>query len=381
MNASGRGLSPEKYEWLQRKLKEFRLSPEAWISTLMSYGIPADSLTGNGAPCPICGGDDRFTYDNRNGRGDWVCRQCNGGNPGAGDGLQLISKVSGIGLYRLICQLEGSAPRPLPAVCNEKAPKPKSKVDPAFVEKILNSTWENDCAPLEPGGFAMQYLAGRVPGLSVEPSKALRFGMLEYRDNDRSVLGTWPGIVARYVLPDGRLGTLHRTYLDHRVPKKAEIISASGEILDPKKNHITLNPLLGGAVRLMDPVDGEIGVGEGLESAYGAHMEFDVPVWYCLNKDLLRQFVVPHGLCIKVVHIFMDFDEIDPRTRKSPGVAAALQLAARLRADGYRVVLHRPKRRGHDFCTEWNELWQLRHKRSMQMQHRSVYSRQAIAAQ
>jgi putative DNA primase/helicase len=81
-----------------------------------------------------------------------------------------------------------------------------------------------------------------------------------------------------------------------------------------------------------------------------------------------------------VVHIFMDFDEIDPRTRKSPGVAAALQLATRLRADGYRVVLHRPKRRGHDFCTEWNEVWQLRHNGSMHRQHHSVFSRQSIAA-
>ncbi|MEX3815830.1 primase-helicase zinc-binding domain-containing protein [Paraburkholderia sp. BR13439] len=380
MSTSGRGLSPEKYEWLQRKLKEFSLSPEAWISTLMSYGISGDSLTGNGAPCPICGGEDRFTYDNRNGRGDWVCRQCNDGRPSAGDGLQLIAKVSGIGLYRLMRQLDGGLPPPPPATCNKKAPEPKRKVDPAFVEKILNMTWEKDCAPLEAGGFAMQYLKGRVPGLSVEPSKALRFGMLEYRDNDKTVLGTWPGIVARYVLPDGRLGTLHRTYLDHHVPKKATIVSADGEILDSKKNHMTLNSLPGGAVRLMDPVDGEIGVGEGLESAYGAHMEFGVPAWYCLNKDLLRQFVVPRGLGIKVVHIFMDFDEIDPKTRKSPGVAAGMELATRLRAEGYSVVLHRPKRRGHDYCNEWNELWQLRRNSSLHRQHRYVDMRQAVAA-
>ncbi|WP_322048173.1 primase-helicase zinc-binding domain-containing protein [Paraburkholderia sp. J67] len=50
--------------------------------------------------CPVCRGDDRFTYDNRNGRGDWVCRKCNDGDPMAGDGLQLIARVNRIGLFK-----------------------------------------------------------------------------------------------------------------------------------------------------------------------------------------------------------------------------------------------------------------------------------------
>ncbi|MEI7297091.1 primase-helicase zinc-binding domain-containing protein [Paraburkholderia tropica] len=351
MSTTGRGLSPEQYEWLQRTLKGFTLSPEAWISILMSYGIPADYLTGRATACPVCGGDDRFTYDNKHGRGDWVCRQCNGGDPMAGDGLQLITRVAHIGLFRLMRELTGGAPSPTRPVVDFKAPRPKRKASPAFVEKRLNGMWQ-DARPQTVGDLSMRYLQERVPGLTAGPSASLRLGVLEYR-HDGAVLGEWPGILARFELPDGRLGTLHRTFLDPVKPAKAAIGSADGEILDAKLNDMTLNPLAGGAVRLMQPVDGEIGVGEGLETVYGAFMETGVPVWNCLNRVLLSKFVVPEGLGIKVVHIFMDFDHIDLKTGKSPGVAAGMTLAKRLRAEGYTVVQHRPRVRGTDFADQW----------------------------
>ncbi|MEK6294691.1 MAG: primase-helicase zinc-binding domain-containing protein [Paraburkholderia tropica] len=351
MSTTGRGLSPEQYEWLQRTLKGFTLSPEAWISTLMSYGIPADYLTGRATACPVCGGDDRFTYDNKHGRGDWVCRQCNGGDPMAGDGLQLITRVAHIGLFKLMRELTGGGPSLARPVVDFKAPRPKRKASPAFVEKRLNGLWQ-DARPQTVGDLSMRYLQERVPGLTAGPSASLRLGVLEYR-HDGAVLGEWPGILARFELPDGRLGTLHRTFLDPFKPAKAAIVSVDGEILDAKLNDMTLNPLAGGAVRLMQPVDGEIGVGEGLETVYGAFMETGVPVWNCLNRVLLSKFVVPEGLGIKVVHIFMDFDHIDLKTGKSPGVAAGMTLAKRLRAEGYTVVPHRPRVRGTDFADQW----------------------------
>jgi putative DNA primase/helicase len=180
--------------------------------------------------------------------------------------------------------------------------------------------------------------------------------MLEYRHQKKAV-GSWPGIIARYELPDGRLGTLHRTFLERSKPAKAMILSCDGEILEPKLNDMTLNPLAGGAVRLMDPVNGEIGVAEGLETACAAFMLFGVPVWYCLNRVLLQQFVVPEGFGIRVVHIFVDFDNVDPKTGKSPGVSAGIELAKRLRADGYTAIIHRPRARGTDFADEWLEQW------------------------
>lgn len=41
--------------------------------------------------CPVCGGSDRFRFDDKEGRGTWYCNQC-----GAGDGLKLVEKVFGV---------------------------------------------------------------------------------------------------------------------------------------------------------------------------------------------------------------------------------------------------------------------------------------------
>jgi putative DNA primase/helicase len=353
MSNHGKELSQQQWEWLRKKLKEFTLSPEQWISLLVSYGVSATSLTGNACACPVCGGNDRFTYDNKRGRGDWVCRQCKNGKPMAGDGFRLISRVSHIGLYRLMTQLDGNPlPQAASIIHGAAAPSPKRKADPAFVEKRLTSMW-NGAKPLATGDLAMGYLGARVPGLRVAPSRALRLSMLEYR-HEKKVIGSWPGILARFELPDGRLGTLHRTFLERSKPAKAQITSADGEILDPKLNDMTLNPLSGGAVRLMEPVNGEIGLAEGLETACAAHMLSGVPMWYCMNVGLLRQFVVPDGLGIRVVHIFVDFDAVDPKTGKSVGVFGGIELAKRLRAEGFTAIIHRPKVRGTDFADEWS---------------------------
>jgi putative DNA primase/helicase len=82
-------------------------------------------------------------------------------------------------------------------------------------------------------------------------------------------------------------------------------------------------------------------------------MESGVPMWYCLNIGLLRQFVVPEGLGIRVVHIFVDFDDVDPKTGKSVGVAGGLELAKRLKSEGFTVFVHRPRVRGTDYADQW----------------------------
>ena len=41
--------------------------------------------------CPVCGGSDRFRFDDKEGRGTWFCNQC-----GAGDGLNLVEKAFGV---------------------------------------------------------------------------------------------------------------------------------------------------------------------------------------------------------------------------------------------------------------------------------------------
>ena len=56
---------------------------DKWQSIFSSLGI--DVGNGKHCPCPVCGGKDRFRFDNKHGRGTYICNQC-----GSGDGLELI---------------------------------------------------------------------------------------------------------------------------------------------------------------------------------------------------------------------------------------------------------------------------------------------------
>ncbi|KMK44131.1 TOPRIM and DUF927 domain-containing protein [Pluralibacter gergoviae] len=60
-----------------------------WSSVLAGLHIDVPDSPRRHAPCPACGGADRFRFDD-NGRGSFICNQC-----GAGDGLDLIRKVNG----------------------------------------------------------------------------------------------------------------------------------------------------------------------------------------------------------------------------------------------------------------------------------------------
>ncbi|MEH0833622.1 AAA family ATPase [Pectobacterium cacticida] len=58
-----------------------------WPAVLSALNIRVPDHHRHG-PCPICGGKDRFRFDDLEGRGTWFCNQCR-----AGDGLDLVAKV------------------------------------------------------------------------------------------------------------------------------------------------------------------------------------------------------------------------------------------------------------------------------------------------
>ncbi|KAI3602966.1 putative primase (plasmid) [Cupriavidus necator H850] len=347
-------------------------TPAQWDALVRQY-LPAEVLTdrfwrGRPGPCPLCGGHDRFTYDNKRGRGDWVCRKCNDGSPKAGDGLELVRCYTRMTYWQLQSELNGEQAVPVtPRPVQPNQGRHRGGDDPAAKMRRIIKQW-NAATELVPGDHAMRYLAARVPGLRAPRPTALRLASQDYW-HDGQLVGRYPTIVAQFTLPDGRMATLHRTSLDPDSPAKAMIVTADGEILPVKRNEVSALPIAGGAVRLMPPRAGEVGVAEGLENAYAAYMLFGLPAWNCLNRVLLSQFVVPPDLGIHTVHIFADFDKIDPKTGKSPGMADALKLEKRLRAEGLRTVMHRPKVRGTDFCDQWRTEYQLR-----------LMSRQAVTA-
>lgn len=352
------------------KMKKLSEIVEGWTSeqwdALVQQYLPASVLTdrfwrGLPCPCPICGGNDRFTYGNKSRavtRGDWVCRKCNAGSPKAGDGIELVCSYTRMSYFELQCRLNGEPMRPIEPVPNRPAASRSQPLDSEAKLRRIERQWA-DASCLSSGDHAMRYLAARIPGLRAPQPQSLRLAVQDYW-HEKKLIGRFPTIVAQFTLPDGCMATVHRTSLDANKPAKATVISAEGEILPAKRNDVSALPPRGGAVRLMPSRNGVLGIAEGLETAYAAYMLFGVPTWYCLNRVLLSQFVVPEGLGIHTIHIFADFDAVDVKTGKSPGVADALALQKRLRQAGFKVVLHRPKVRGTDFCDEWRTEFQLR---------------------
>ena len=263
-----------------------------WYGILRHFGIEVGD--GKHTACPVCGGKDRFRFDDKDGRGSWICNQC-----GAGDGLALLMKITNTDFIEActeVSKIVGTVDQRL---------KPESPPSPEKLrEMFVNSQ------PIKPGDPVTAYLKAR--GLSDFP-KMLRYGKTwEYetkQDQD--------AMLAVFSLADGEAVTIHRTFI--KDGKKLDIES-SKKVMPPLKK------MTGGAVRLY-PGPGEmLGVTEGIETAIAVHQMYDIPVWAALSATLMESFEPPAWA--NVIEVFSDND------RNYTGQRAAYILANRLAIQG-----------------------------------------------
>ena len=57
-------------------------------------GLSSDQLTDKHQPCPLCGGKDRYRFDDLDGTGSWFCNDCGGKDQagGAGNGMDMLMR-------------------------------------------------------------------------------------------------------------------------------------------------------------------------------------------------------------------------------------------------------------------------------------------------
>ncbi|HHQ4309240.1 TPA: primase-helicase zinc-binding domain-containing protein, partial [Serratia fonticola] len=97
-----------------------RAATGQWPVLLPALGIHI-TAGGRAQPCPVCGGKDRFRFDNQQGRGTWFCNQC-----GGGDGLSLVEKALAVTTKEAASKVAGvlgntsHAPLPVPDSQQEK---------------------------------------------------------------------------------------------------------------------------------------------------------------------------------------------------------------------------------------------------------------------
>lgn len=291
-----------------------------WRSILPAHGISAEFLTGKHGPCPVCGGKDRFRFDDQEGRGTFFCS----GSCGAGTGVDLLMKKRGWTFRE--CD---AAVRPMVGGMPETSRRAERK--PGDTLAACRRLW-NGAHDLRDDDDASRYLHAR--GLDGPYPRELRFTP-ECVLTGYPELRHLPALLALVRGPDGNGVSVHRTYLDGA--RKADIES-------PRRVMPGILPR-GSAIRLVDHA-GVLGIAEGIETALGVQHRFGMPCWSVINATMLAEFEWPGN--VRELHVFGDNDT------KFGGQAAAFRLAHRAATAPKppSVEVHIPSVAGNDWLDE-----------------------------
>lgn len=284
-----------------------------WPGILTALEVDPKFLTGKHGPCPFCGGEDRFRFDDKGGRGSWICSQC-----GAGDGFSLLSRLFGWDFKWTANEVD----RVVNTITAEVVKQVQT--DDAKVA-ALGKVWQS-ASDLSMDDAAGRYLNRRL-GINTPP-KGLRFHSGMKYSNGK----VYPAMLALMRYPDGKAASIHRTYLTEDGQKAP---------VDEVRKFMPGLLLKSSSVRLCTPGP-TLGIAEGIETALAASKRFGMPFWAACNATLLESWVPPTG--VTRVLIAGDNDQ------SYRGQAAAFSLAQRLNREGFAVEVLIPRNSGTDWA-------------------------------
>ncbi len=306
--------------------KTIELAIDRWRGILTSFGVDESFLTGRHGPCPLCGGKDRFHWDNKNGSGSYFCHTC-----GPGSGIDLLMKYTGMEFKEAADAIDKRIGNIDAEPQNYKPDTQQNKIRLQKIAKELKFITKGDPVELYLNSRGLSGLA--CNNLKMHPGLTQVCGQVK-------PLGKFPAMVASIRNREGKVSSFHITYLNQDGTK--------AEVENQKKILPSFSRLVGGAIRLFEPMEGSICVAEGVETALAASKMFGLPCWSVCNSRLMEGFEVPDG--VNSVFVCADNDS------NYTGHKSAYTLANKLSLAGYETDVHLPKKAGTDFADEWLEM-------------------------
>jgi putative DNA primase/helicase len=236
--------------------------------------------------------------------------------------MQLLQRVKGWDF----ATAAGEVDKVLGNVSNDPPGKPA--LAPDRRRALLRELWKGS-ERLEPGDPAYDYLKrGRGLSLTGVDLSDLRFHPgAKVPDNLDG--GVAPALLALVRDAGGNPASIHRTFLDGNGGHRGRAMFA-GDLPDSV------------AIRLGAPVDGVLGIAEGLETALAVRDRFDVVCWSTVTAGFLAKFDPPEG--VTRVLVFGDADA------NFVGQAAAYACAKRMVHKGISSDVHIPLELGLDWA-------------------------------
>ena len=169
-----------------------------WREILARLGVETRFLTGKHGPCPLCGGKDRFRYDDKDGSGSYFCNQC-----GAGNGITLLRKFQGWSFLEACTAIDeviGKEPKRAKPETNRREQSDAARL--TAIQRLLRESSAPEVVETD--------LKRR--GLSVTSRALLGNAWCAYRDDKGDLAGGYPATIAPVHDVNGQLVSAHRIY-------------------------------------------------------------------------------------------------------------------------------------------------------------------------
>lgn len=311
-----------------------------WVGILARSGIPVEYLRNKHGACPLCGGTDRYRFDDKTVNLTYYCNNC-----GHGSGLDLLMGYYSYGLHDALSQVHNvlsgtndpipiSSSSPLPVVVSNEA---KQKI----LEGLIRYTSRT---PTQAG---IDYWDSRgIKGMQGRRIENIQYGRITY-----GVYGTIKDSKGDYVKTEAIIGLFSQWNeppvgaLQIYLEEKKLVRYMPDDKTYIRKPLFKVNNLSGSGIWLAGTSKSKVlHVVEGLENAVSIASILNTRHVVATGTAPLMQglFVPDH---VEIMHIWSDND--------AAGVEASVRLKERYL--NKKIIIHNPSDY-HSGSQDWNDL-------------------------